>query len=193
VKKPSQTSSPARKERFTAYVTDELSEESLREIKSTLAGKSPYHLFDICLIRKKISKPVSKVSWSCSSPGTIGAFSGGIWSALPVLSDIEKLVSEALKRESNIPRYSGSLDAYVYYIQIRPHWRCEKCDALMDGSAEAHEGKASFSLWATRQAKLAIKSGWYVPPIPRTAKFVPFCLCPSCAAMRGLVINREES
>ncbi len=91
---------------------------------------------------------------------------------------------------SAIPNISGGFDAYEFYVEAMLHFACVECGKFIDASSDIREGEdlAPAGPWASRHAKTAMLLGWYVHPLSSDGSLVPFCLCPSCAAKRGLKI-----
>ena len=98
---------------------------------------------------------------------------------------------------NTVPRVSGDLDAYRFYIEFALCWTCSECDRHIAASSDIHEDEedAPYGPWQDRQAREAMKSGWYVQPLMPDGSLVTGpCYCPDCARAKGRkILNQTET
>ena len=94
-----------------------------------------------------------------------------------------------------LPRVSGGIDAYEFYVEVMLQFLCVDCGAFIGAASDIRAGEEEAPIggpWAARHAKEAMRLGWYVHPLTSDGSLVPFCLCPPCATKSELVVRNEN-
>ena len=87
-----------------------------------------------------------------------------------------------------IPRFSGGLDAYEFYVEIMLYFRCNDCGASLDCPVTEQDDDAPSGAWMRHHARRAWSLGWYVHPLSADGALTTIAFCPACSDVGGLTV-----
>jgi hypothetical protein len=106
------------------------------------------------------------------------------------LSDLTKLLDTVSSTNAqHIPRFSGGIDAYEFYVWLVLYFCCDGCGASLECPVTEQDHDAPGGAWMRHHAQRAHSLGWYVHPLSAAGGLIATAFCPACSEARGLTVQ----